>query len=161
MKKTLGCVIIIFSLLVLTTSCKKLEMEFSWEKVAGSGSYSSQSNTSTIIVQGWLRIKQPAIARESLKASLADWEIIVNAGTTPVLTFLKNDHNSAVGDVLLSTSELADLWLYVYIETTTPKSGDIYKGLNPDNITVSMKAQDEAGATYTYTTSATFEFTRH
>jgi hypothetical protein len=159
MKKAVSFILIVVVMVLFTTSCKKAELEFTWNKVEGVGVYSSADDTSTIKLEGWLRINQPSIIKTPFQVSIVDWAYYVAEGDTIVLELLKDGYHSVIGDVFINTSEQTFDWLYVYIETTTPKAGNIYKGMSPNSLLLTFIIQDDQGNFYEQSVSAPFSFT--
>jgi hypothetical protein len=164
MKKAIYVVAIlpIFVLLVgFTSGCKKIEIdEFTWELVEGSGSYLSQSNTSSLKLTGILTIVQPRIAYEPLKANILDWRYYLLEGEAPVVAIHPFNFASLFGDTIPSISGWQEnsLWIQIQVEAI---DGDIFNGSTPDVMEISLAIEDEKGNLYNMTARAPFEFTRN
>ncbi|NIM15767.1 MAG: hypothetical protein GTO45_27510 [Candidatus Aminicenantes bacterium] len=163
MKKTIYVVVflLIFVLLLgFTSGCKKVEIdEFTWELVEGSGSYSSQTNTSSLKLSGILSIVQPRIAYEPLKANILDWRYYLLEGEAPVVAIHPFNYASIFGDIFPSISGWQEdfLWVQIQVETI---DGDIFNGATPDVMEISLAIEDEKGNLYNMVARAPFEFTR-
>jgi hypothetical protein len=163
MKKAVLTIFIAMVMVVMvffTSSCKKAELEFSWNKVEGIGVYNSVENTSTLKLEGWLKIDQSSIVKTPFQVSIIDWVYYVTQNNTIVLEIPKDGYHSVIGDVFLNTSELTFDWLYVYIETTTPKPGDLFNGMEPNQLELIFVIQDDQGNFYEQAVSAPFNYTR-
>jgi hypothetical protein len=160
MKKTVSFMIMIIAMMVFTSSCKKVELAFTWAKLEGTGTYSSADDTSTIKVEGWLRIEQSNISRTAIVANAVDWQFQVMEGQRIILQLNKDGYHQVLGDVFINTSDLELEFLWVYIETTTPKAGDIFNGANPDTMELAMLVQDDTGNIYEEVARGPFTITR-
>ncbi|MCP5052231.1 MAG: hypothetical protein GY940_34000 [bacterium] len=160
MKKIVSLILIIVALTIFATSCKKLVQELTWFKLDGAGAYSSQSDTSTIRVEGWVQIEQSEIAKLPSQLLIVDWQFLIFEGNQFVLELLKDGYYSLLGDVFLNTSSLEFEFLWVYLETTTPKTGDLFNGFNPDTMQLTLIVQDADGNTYQLEAQTNFQFTR-
>ena len=164
MKKTIYVVVILLIFVLLlgfTSGCKKIEIdEFTWELVEGSGSYSSQTNTSSLRLNGILTIVQPRIAYEPLKANILDWRYFLMEGEAPVVTIDPFRFASVFGDILPSLSGWQEdaLWVQIQVDSI---DGDIFNGSTPDVMEISLAIEDEKGNLYNMIARAPFEFTRN
>jgi hypothetical protein len=146
--------------MLTATSCKRAEAEFTWSSLEGVGSYSSATDTSTIKLSGWIKIEQPAVNKQPFQVTLADWQYTVVAGSAIVMNVKKDGVTQVLGDVTMATSALSFDFLWVEIETTTPKAGDIFYGNNPDLLQFDVLIQDDSGNVYDMAASTPFQFTR-
>ena len=164
MKKTIYVVVILLIFVLLlgfTSGCKKVEIdEFTWELVEGSGSYSSQTNTSSLRLNGKLTIVQPRIAYEPLKANILDWRYYLMEGEVPVVAIHPFNLGSIFGDILPSLSgwQEDELWVQIQVDSI---DGDIFNGSTPDVMEISLAIEDEKGNFYNMVARAPFEFTRN
>jgi len=153
--------IITIILMLATVSCKKSEAEFIWSKLEGSGSYSSTDNTSTIKLSGWIMAQQPEVRVQPLQLFLADWQYLVMEGSTVVINVKKDGVTQIFGDVTMSATEISYDFIWVEIETKTPKDGDIFSGHNPDALQFEVIIQDDSGNFYTMAAATSFQFERN
>ena len=161
MKKLVLFTMVMASLLLFNTSCKDIELELSWANVEGSGSYSSQTDQSILTMEGWVRIGQPDIVETPVQAQLVDWAFTLYEGNTLVLRVQKGQITPVLGDVTLNVSTVEFFWLWVYLTTTNPKTGDIFNGFNPDTMIFFALVQDEEGNIYEDQATVNFQFTRN
>ncbi len=164
MKKTID-VIVLFLIFILvlgfTGGCKKAEIEeFTWELVEGSGSYASQTNTSSLKLVGVLSIVQPRIAYEPLKANIFDWRYFLLVGEAPVMAIHPLNFTTLFGDTFPGISGWQEDYLWLQIQVNNI-AGDIFDGATPDVMEISLAIEDEKGNLYNMTARATFEFTRN
>lgn len=163
MKKIIYVVVILLIFVLLlgfTSGCKKVEIdEFTWEVVEGSGSYSSQTNTSSLRLNGILTIVQPRIALEPLKANILDWRYYLMEGEIPVVAIHPFNFVSIFGDFLPGISGWQEdlLWVQIQVDAI---DGDIFNGSTPDVLEISLAIEDEKGNLYNMIARAPFEFTR-
>lgn len=161
MKKSVLFTLVISALLLFNTSCKDIKLELTWSEVTGSGSYSSQTDQSTLELEGWIRVVQPGIVETPVQSMLVDWAFGIYEGDTLVLQVQKDQITSVLGDVTLNTSQVEFFWLWVYLTTTTPKNGDIFKGYNPDSMLFTAIVQDFEENLYQEQIIVDFQFTRN
>lgn len=152
-------IVVTLTLLLFNTSCKDIKLELMWADVSGSGSYDSQSDQSTIEMEGWIRVVQPGIVETPVQSMLVDWAFALYEGNTLVLQVQKGQIASVLGDVTLNTSQVEFFWLWVYLTTTTPKSGDIFNGYKPDTMVFSVIVQDFEENIYQDQVAVPFKFT--
>jgi len=146
---------------LMTASCKKTELELSWESLWGSGSYSSQNNTSTIQMGGWLKFYQNSLNTELVMARLVDWKFLVLEGGRVLFEVEKGNYNQVIENAFINESSLDDGNLWIYLEAVPAILGDIYNGANPDGLQLQVVVQDEQGVTYDLIGDGTFTFTRN
>ena len=169
MKKLVSLTLAIVVLALFSTSCKKFEAELSWYQVEGNGYYDETTDTSSIKVEAWIKIEDADIADFPPQLSLLDWKFdIFSKEGALVMQIAKSGYHQVVGDALINTSDFEFDFLWVYIETTVPKSGDIFNGgfndltnpnlVNDGSMTVTMIAQDDDGNFYDMQAAAAFTF---
>lgn len=164
MKKSVFVVVLAMVLLGLlfTTGCKKIELDgLEWYLVEGSGSYSSLDNTSSLKINAWVSIGQPNIASgDPLKASLVLWQIILNNGQVLSQELNNENFRSVLGNVYASVSSWQEDWLWIQLEVPS-QDGDLFNGIDPDEMQMQILVEDSEGNTYSLVTAAAFEFTRN
>jgi UDP-N-acetylglucosamine enolpyruvyl transferase len=147
-------------LAISTAGCKKANLDISWSSLQGSGYYHTQDNTSSITVNGVVHLQIPQVATDPMWAEIYSWRYVITAGNVVVLDINSDNYLTALGDITLDISDRQSSSLWVSIETTTPKTFDIYDGDNPDTVTLILEVLDSSGNTYTLSNSAAFDFSR-
>lgn len=164
MKKIVFVVVLTLALVgvLSTTGCKKVELDgLEFFLVEGSGSYSSLDNTSTLKINTRISINQSDITEnEPLKASLLLWQIVlITPDNTLSLELTNDNYRSVLGNVFASISNWQEDWLWIELEVPSV-DGDLFKGVDPEQMQLSLLVEDNEGNTYTLGVAAQFEFTR-
>jgi hypothetical protein len=161
MKKQVSLILVLVVMVIFSASCKNYQAELSWYQIDGSGYYDETNNTSSIKVEAWLQIEDTVIADFPPQLSLVDWQfVLLNSDGGPVMQIAKSGYYQVVGDALVNTSDFEFDFLWVYIETTNPKTGDLFGGAVPTTMVVSIAAQDNEGNFYELQNSVPFNFTK-
>lgn len=153
--------ILIAGLMIFTTSCKDSGIEFVWEGLEGSGSYSSDTNTSTLVLSGLVRYSQQRVSSNYLFAKLDQWLFILRDGDDMVMTVNDTNYQDLLDGLFVNISGMEEEYVYVYIETRIPMTGDIFNGRNPDSVELQMLVYDDHNNQYTLTSTAQFQFERN
>ena len=148
------------ALMVSTTACKKAELDYSWYSMEGSGFYHSQDNSSSIKLLGFVQIGTPRVATEVIYAQIAAWEYVILEGNQVVLDINSSNYYQVLGDLFINQSFQQSDYLWVALQTLTPKSGDIFNGANPDTVDITFWIVDDNGNQSVMNTTVNFEFTR-
>jgi len=147
-------------LLLSTTACKGPVLDMTWLELSGSGAYHSVDDTSTIKLSGSLQIDIPNVATNPMWGKITYWEYIISEGPNIVLYITSDSSYEVLGDYTLDKSEENSNFLWIDIETMIPRTGDLYKGANPDTVSLTMEIMDNDNNFYTMSASAPFQITR-
>ena len=147
-------------LVISTAGCKKANLDLSWSSLEGSGYYHTAEGTSSISLNGVVALGVPQVVNESMWAEIYAWRYLVTAGNVVVLEINSDNYLTVLGDITLDISDRQNSFLWISIETTTPKPLDIYGGDNPDTVILTLGVLDSNGNTYTLKSSAPFDFSR-
>ena len=154
-------VIVVAALLLSTTACKQPDFEMSWFSLEGSGFYETQDDSSSIKISGVVEFEIPRVATEPMWAQIVAWEYIIREGNQVVLDIHDENYYTVLGDLIISKSAQQSDFLWVVIETNTPKVGDIYSGANPDSVELIMWIVDSNGNSYVMDNTVAFDFLRN
>ncbi|MGD2085290.1 MAG: hypothetical protein PVH61_03815 [Candidatus Aminicenantes bacterium] len=147
-------------LLLSTTACKRPVLEITWNELAGSGTYNSLDNTSTIKLSGSVALTIPTVATDAIRGEISAWEFIISEGEVIVLYINSDLSYEVLGDYTLDQSEERSDFLWIDIETVIPRTGDMYNGANPDTVSLTLWIEDDSDNTYTMRAAAPFQLTR-
>jgi len=155
--------IIIVMLLAANTSCRKMTLDdFTWTKLEGSGTYSSQTNESTIKLYGVIQLNQPNIADTPLTGTIESWSFGMGENANITLVISKTTYSLILGETaLVTTSNSSSSELWVRIETLTPIKGDIFNGKTPDTLQLAISITDNKNNIYNEAAQATFTCQRN
>ena len=148
------------ALLLSTTACKSPVLDMTWFKLEGSGTYHSVDSTSTIKLYGEVNLIVPNVATDPMWGKIYDWEYIISEGPNIVLYIKSAISYEVLGDYTLDKSEDDSDFLWLDIETVIPRTGDMYKGANPDTVWLTLWIVDNDNNLYTMNASAPFQLTR-
>lgn len=148
------------ALLLSTTACKSPVLDMTWFKLEGSGTYHSVDNTSTIKLYGEVKLFIPNVAADPMWGKISDWECIITEGPNIVLYIRSSISYAVLGDYTLDKSEENSNFLWLDIETVIPRTGDMYKGANPDTVSLKLWIVDNDNNMYEMAASAPFQLTR-
>jgi len=153
-------VIVVAGLLLSTMSCKKANLDLSWYSMEGSGDYNSQDDTSSISLSGFVSLSIPQVATDEMWAEIVAWEFLVLEDSSVVLEINSNNYYTILGDLTLNQSSLQTDYVWVVLQTLTPKVGDIYEGANPNSLQMTFWIIDNNGNSYVMEDTVEFQFTR-
>lgn len=154
-------ILLVGLIMVWVTSCKDAGIDFTWDILAGSGSYNASSNTSTIQLNSLVKYNQADISSDYLYAYLEDWKYILRSGGNVVLEITKDNYQQILSGVFVNISGQEEQWVYVLIESRVPMPGDIFHGMNPDSVELRLTIVDSDNHSYDIYSTASFTFTRN
>jgi len=171
MLQTIKIFLIIVLSLFFIQGCKGPTLDFEWFQFDGEGSYSSDSSTSFLELNAWVKINQSSVninpagsndATHFQTASVINWEFRIYAGDQLVLYISERNIQYFPGDeILLNVAEDQYDYQWVAILSENPVPGDLFNGLNPDRVEVEMSIYDSDGNGYFVSNSAPFLFNRN
>ncbi|MEN8221617.1 MAG: hypothetical protein ABFR36_00045 [Acidobacteriota bacterium] len=170
MLKKFKIIIFIFISIFLMQSCKSPTLDFEWFLFEAEGSYSSESNTSYIKLNAWVKLNQssininPGSATDSThfqSASVISWIYRIYSGDQLLFEIGPNNVNLHFKNILLNVGEEQIDYLWVAIESEDPIAGDFFNGLNPDRVEVEMAIYDNDQNSYFISNSVPFIFDRN
>lgn len=158
--RSLFIAMVVTALLLSTTACKGPVLDIAWSELSGSGTYHSLDNTSTINLSGSVDLNIPNVATNPMWGKISYWEYIISEGPNIVLYLTSDLSYGVIGDYTLDESEENSNSLWLNIKTMIPRTGDIYKGANPDTVSLTLEIMDNDNNYYTMSASAPFQLTR-
>lgn len=169
MYKTIKTILLIALSLFVLQGCKTPTMDFEWFQFDAEGAYSSESGTSHIELNAWVKINQSSVninpgsstdATHFQSATVVNWVYTIYEGEQVVAEISDNNISLQFEEIHLNVAEDQIDYLWVAILSTNPVPGDIFNGYNPDRVEVGMSIYDSDGNAYFVTNSAPFIFNR-
>ncbi len=157
MLKNIKLIIIILISLFLMQNCKSPELEFEWFRLEAEGSYSSDTDTSYLKLNSWVKINQSSVninpgntsdSEYFQSASITRWTYRVYSGEQLLFEIAENNINLIFEDIYLSVGKEQVNYLWVTIESRNPLNGDVFNGLNPDRTEIKIEIQDDKNNTF-------------
>lgn len=170
MLKTIKIILIISLTLFVLQGCKDPTMDFEWFQFDAEGAYSSETGTSHLELNAWVRINQssvnmsPSNSADSThfqSATVVNWAYTIYAGEQVVAEIASNNISLQFDEIHLNVAKDQIDYLWVAILSINPLSGDIFNGLDPDRVEVEMSIYDSDGNAYFVSNSVPFLFTRN
>lgn len=170
MKTRIIYLVIILAVATLSQGCKDPALDYQWFLVEGQGSYNSDSNTSGLKLNAWLKISQSSVninpnssadITHFQYASVASWSFRLFQGEELVFEVSSVDIGRVLGDIFINIAKDQYDYLWVAIESQVPLEGDVFNGMNPDRLEVSIGVYDDSGSGDILTGSSSFAFSRN